>query len=102
MFRINEELRFLPIKKTPNQQLYHLLKCANTWHNSWSPTQNNLEDKLHSFIHIRYENLQQKTQCSQTEKKKITSKVPQLTQKQNTHINLCKSENIFSTSFKKD
>jgi hypothetical protein len=75
---------YLLKKQNPNQQLYHLLKCANTWHNSTSAIQNNLEDKLHSFIHTRYENLQQKTQCSQTEKKKITSKVPQLTQKQDT------------------
>jgi hypothetical protein len=41
---------------------------------------------------MRYENLQQKTQFSQTEKNKITSKVQQRTQKQGTRIILCKSE----------
>jgi len=78
MFRIIQELKFLPIKKKAlTQQLYHLLiKSANTWHKSWPTIQNNLEDKLHSFIQIRYENLQQKNSMFSKGKKQNFLKSP--------------------------
>jgi len=76
MFQINQELKYsyLLKKQSLNQQLYHLLiKCANTWHNSWSTIQNNLEEKLHSFVKKVMKTLKN-TQCSQTEKTKLPKK----------------------------
>jgi hypothetical protein len=61
-YRINQEIKFLYIKKTKlNEQLYKLhLECANKWHNTWQIIQDNMDQYLTNEMEKHYDNLNKK------------------------------------------
>jgi len=59
--RIKDEIKYPPIKKQLNQQMYHLhLSLANSWNNTWPYIQSLIEDKLLIETRIKYKNLERK------------------------------------------
>jgi hypothetical protein len=61
-YRINQEIKFLYIKKTKlNEQLYKLhLECSNKWHNTWQIIQENMDQYLTIKMEKHYNNLNKK------------------------------------------
>jgi hypothetical protein len=72
LFRINQEKKFLYIKKQKlNEKLYNLhLKCADRWHNQWYDTLLSIEQKLQQEMDRHYNNLNRKIDALQQRQKK--------------------------------
>ena len=69
-YRINQEIKFLYIKKTKlNEQLYKLhLKCAQEWQGSWPSITQSIDYKLTSEMENQYKQLNLKLDKLQREK----------------------------------
>jgi hypothetical protein len=73
-FHINQEIKFLYIKKQKlNQQLYYAhLKCAETWSNNWQIIQPITDNKLQQEMEAQYHNLNKKLHNIQSKHKEDT------------------------------